>query len=126
MIQNFCTETTDKLAYYGYKVEDISWIGNRSIEIPIHEFFDAARHTDYNSGYGSAAMPVDLLIVMKDGSYFERGEYDGSEWWRYIPIIERPRTKSHLKQKSFKLDDHNYSHCDPTLGDFLVKHVIIR
>lgn len=28
---------------------------------------------------------------MKDGSWFERAEYDGSEWWRYIQSPIKPQ-----------------------------------
>lgn len=116
---NFCEETVGKLNYYNYNIEDIAWIGNRYITVPINEFFDAARRTNYYSGYGSAEMPIDLLIVMKDGSYFERSEYDGSEWWRYVPIIEKPRLHGHLKYRSFNEVDYSYS--DPVLGKCVVK-----
>lgn len=119
MIVNFCEETISRLAFYNYIIDDIAWIGNRFFDIPIHEFFDAARKTTYNNGYGSAAMPMDLLIVMKDGSYFERGEYDGSEWWRYVPIIERPNMHTHLKYKSF--EGINYQDYDPQLAECIIE-----
>lgn len=112
---NFGEETISKLVDYNYTINDIDWIGNRSMEIPVHEFFDAARNTMYDAGYGGASMPLDLLIVMKDGSYFERGEYDGSEWWRYVPIIERPSVHAHLKNNSFI----NNFEFDPCLKDFI-------
>lgn len=35
---------------------------------------------NYDSGYGSAEIREDLLIV-GDGWWLERDEYDGSEWW---------------------------------------------
>lgn len=36
---------------------------------------------DYSNGYG--CQNLFGLILMKDGSWYERGEYDGSEWWNY-------------------------------------------
>lgn len=100
-IINFGKETRDAIHHCEYALDDIAWIGSRAVEIPIDQFFKVADNTDYYAGYGTAEMPMDLLIVMKDGSYFERAEYDGSEWWRYIPCVKRPQLKSTLKVKSF-------------------------
>jgi hypothetical protein len=43
---------------------------------------------DYNNGYGSQQLYG--VIWYEDGSWSERGEYDGSEWWehRKCPKIE--------------------------------------
>lgn len=118
MTINFAAETIEKLKFYNYTIEDISWIGNRAFTISVYEFFDAARKTNYNNSYGTAYMPADLLIVMKDGSYFERAEYDGSEWWRYVPIVEKPFLHTHLKTKDFLDSGTNW---ETTLQDFVVR-----
>jgi hypothetical protein len=34
---------------------------------------------EYDSGYGIQVL--DGTIWMQDGTWFDRGEYDGSEWW---------------------------------------------
>jgi hypothetical protein len=36
---------------------------------------------EYNSGYGS--QEISGIIWYTDGTWSERGEYDGSEWWQY-------------------------------------------
>lgn len=36
---------------------------------------------NYDSGYGGQELYG--CIVFEDGSWLERGEYDGSEWWGY-------------------------------------------
>lgn len=119
---NFGAETISVLARHNYDIEDIEWIGCKYFEIPINEFFDVARKTEYNAGYGSIEMPGDLIISMKDQSYFERAEYDGSEWWRYVSKIKRPRMGVHLKVKTFKdVPSTSFSKFDPTLTDFVVK-----
>lgn len=115
---NFGEETVDILIRYNYTVDDIDWIGNRDFEIPIHEFFDVARRTDYYAGYGSAAMPRDLLIVMKDGNWFERAEYDGSEWWRLIRVPARSNIINHLKVRDFTEGKYEW---DPTLIEVCVR-----
>lgn len=44
---------------------------------------------NYNSGYGS--QELEGIIWYKNGSWFERGEYDGSEWWEYKKCPEIPK-----------------------------------
>lgn len=41
----------------------------------------------YSSGYGGQELYG--MIWYEDGTWSERGEYDGSEWWDYraVPII---------------------------------------
>lgn len=78
-IINFATETIKNLGSYGYTVEDIDWIGTETFTIPIYEFFDVARHTEYDNGYGRPEVPNDIIIMMKDKNWFDRWEYDGSE-----------------------------------------------
>jgi hypothetical protein len=101
MTINFAEETINVLHDESYEIEDIDWIGCTDFVIPINEFFDAARRTDYNAGYGSEKMPVDLLIVMKDGNWFSRAEYDGSEWWRYNKVPRKPEIKMHIQHRNF-------------------------
>lgn len=113
-VVNLAVETTSVLSHDGYTVDDIAWIGTREFTIPIHEFFDVARNTVYNNGYGSAAIPCDLLIMMKDGSWYSRGEYDGSEWWEHNIVPEKPIIHYHLKVKEFLEVDYYW---DPTLAE---------
>lgn len=42
---------------------------------------------DYGSGYGGQELYG--TVWLKDGTWLERGEYDGSEWWehRFLPQI---------------------------------------
>lgn len=42
---------------------------------------------EYDSGYGG--QEVLGTIWYKDGTWSERGEYDGSEWWEYksCPVV---------------------------------------
>ena len=43
---------------------------------------------NYDDGYGS--QELDGVVLFKDNTWLERGEYDGSEWWEYKtpPTIE--------------------------------------
>lgn len=43
---------------------------------------------DYDSGYGGQELSGE--IAMNDGSWYERGEYDGSEWWEHKRFPKEP------------------------------------
>ncbi len=37
---------------------------------------------EYDNGYGGQEL-YGTVWLMEEGSWYERGEYDGSEWWEY-------------------------------------------
>lgn len=43
---------------------------------------------DYNDGYGCQV--VYGTIMLKNGAWLEREEYDGSEWWQYRSVPQYP------------------------------------
>ncbi len=51
-------------------------------------FLEDLASINYNNGYGGQELFG--TIVFKDGTWLERGEYDGSEWWehRKLPTEE--------------------------------------
>ncbi len=49
---------------------------------------------EYNAGYGMPIINEELAIVFKDGSWLEREEYDGSEWFAYRKKPENENKKS--------------------------------
>jgi len=53
-----------------------------------HKFLETLASIDYDNGYGGQELFG--TIVFKDGTWLERGEYDGSEWWehRKLPTEE--------------------------------------
>lgn len=116
MFINYADETINALLQKGYEVSDIDWIGTHDFTIPINEFFSAARNTNYDNGYGGIATPSDIVIVMKDGSWFERAEYDGSEWWIYKHAYIKPIIHLHMRQDNFEY--HGY--LDPLLHMYCV------
>jgi hypothetical protein len=56
-------------------------------------FFNALNF-EYDAGYGSQNLYGNVWL--KDGTWLERGEYDGSEWWEYK---ECPRIPKDCKGK---------------------------
>lgn len=43
---------------------------------------------EYDSGYGSEELGG--TVWFNDGTWLERGEYDGSEWWEHKKLPEIP------------------------------------
>lgn len=54
------------------------------------EEFQKRANFEYDDGYGTNEIPLDLIIGFSDGSFLQRGEYDGSEWWEYIKPFKMP------------------------------------
>lgn len=76
-----------KIAYAKIKVhndifgDDVKYINLK----PNHtyseggEFYNSLRNINYDNGYGSQY--IFGFVVFTDGTWIERKEYDGSEWW---------------------------------------------
>lgn len=50
---------------------------------------------DYDNGYGSEELGGTLWFT--DGTWADRGEYDGSEWWEYHKLPEIPEELNQLQ-----------------------------
>lgn len=98
----FVNETIKAIKDIGKTVKDVTWVGSRDGEysIPWEQFARENSDMDYYSGYGSAEMPLDIVVVFNDNSWLERREYDGSEWWEYArcPINQKDSKPFHLKK----------------------------
>ena len=79
---NFLKETMEVLDENGKKLSDIKAIQfGDDFGIPVEDFTKLADF-EYDNGYGCAEIPTNLIII-GDGWWLERGEYDGSEWWEF-------------------------------------------
>lgn len=124
ILTNFGDETFQNLASFGYTRDDIAWIGCKDFTVDENWFWTLADNSDYYAGYGRPNMPDDIKIVMKDGNWFERAEYDGSEWWRFIRVPQKPQESRMFNTDSFcaefEPDDWApslYEYCDPKEDD---------
>ena len=83
---------------YGYNPEqDVLWAGSAdgSFAVSWQEFKEIARDVWYDPGYGSQEVAFDLVVVLRDGSWLSRWEYDGAEGWQYNKCpIRRPDARS--------------------------------
>ena len=105
-MKNLLIETKEALADEGYvwphsvnyiSVYDFHSHAERSIPFVL---FEEKANRCYDNSYGAQEVNSSLKIVMNDGSYYDRGEYDGSEWWEYHPVVEKvapPRVNGELR-----------------------------
>lgn len=92
---------------HNHTTDDILAVQGTSHRISIEKFIEIAKKTNYDPGYGSQKIASDLILLMKDGSMYISGEYDGSEWWQYICI---PKPLDHIDDDVInKLDDEYWS-----------------
>ena len=83
---NICKEIEDGLNEVFEDKSEIAWIGSRNgaYAMGADEFFDRFKGLEYDSGFGGQEVADDLVVVLNDGSWLERREYDGSEWFEYF------------------------------------------
>ena len=85
---NLLEETQRVLVNHGKSFKDIKWIECDGKEVPI-ELFCMKANVEYDNSYGWAEVDESLMVV-GDGWWLERAEYDGSEWWEFKVIPQRP------------------------------------
>ncbi len=109
---NLLKETTETLERHDKRPADVQWVGTRDgvRSGSWDSFAEIASVIEYNNGYGGAEISYDRsgdgaegLVVVGDGWWLERGEYDGSEWWEFkSPPVRRaslPLEPGHILQK---------------------------
>ena len=107
-MSNLLYETREAIKQSKHRPWDIIFIGSKysGHSCTWQEFIGLADQ-QYDNGYGSQEVALDLIIVFKDSSYLEREEYDGSEWWQLIEPFTMPLSKHiirHLFIKGFMED----------------------
>ena len=82
--ENLIEDTIRKLQRIGKEPYDIERIGSfcGTYGCTWEEYKQLADF-DYSAGYGSTKVATDLIILFRDGTWLERDEYDGSEWWTH-------------------------------------------
>jgi len=97
---NLLKETIKALELDGKTQKDVRWVGSKDGKYAIgwEEFEKIAKDVEYYCGYGAPEIAEDLVVV-GDGWWLERAEYDGSEWWEFKTI---PKIKEGLPFKLVK------------------------
>lgn len=93
---NLWEETIGKLAVHDKNFDDVMYIQGSDFGITKENFEQVARKSNYYSGFGSAKVAEDLVLV-GDNWWLERHEYDGNEWWEYK---ETPKRINKIKEVS--------------------------
>ena len=85
---NLLKETKDILELNGKNIFDIEWFGTseHSYDCDLQQLINI----EYDDGYGCAEIPDNFILVGVD-FWLERHEYDGSEWWEYKSMPEKPK-----------------------------------
>lgn len=101
MTINFLAETIHDIISANQTTETVLCVRSRDGEYAISwEEFAKIADVNYESGYGSAQIPSDLIVEFTDDTYLYRHEYDGSEWWEYasrLPLVQpNPKTITKL------------------------------
>lgn len=83
-MENLLNETLETLSAMGASPDDVSYVGTIDGEWQIDwPAFAVIADAEYDAGYGAAEVASDLVVVLKDGRYLQRTEYDGSEGWTW-------------------------------------------
>ena len=89
---NFLEETLNNLAKNNKTIQDVKWVGftheKGNVELVLQEGWPEFNF-EYDDDYGHAEIPLSLVIV-GDNWWMERGEYDGSEWWEFKTVLDKP------------------------------------
>jgi hypothetical protein len=90
----FIEETKNKEVLCACIVYEKTYDNETKIVLPVdysikeYEHFLSLLNFEYDEGYGSQKLFG--FIWYKDGTWSDRGEYDGSEWWSYQKIPKIP------------------------------------
>ena len=87
---NLLSETLKKMGIWKQTAQDVAevqWCSDKKKHCCTWEVFEeAAKGFSYDNGYGCAEVNITLVVLFKDGSWLERGEYDGAEWWHHVSL----------------------------------------
>ncbi len=97
-MESLLKETIKCLEDNGKTITDVVWVGTGDKWFSWGEFASIADF-EYDSGYGGNEIKMNLVVVGKD-FWLERHEYDGSEWWEFKTLPQKPaQTSAPLKEE---------------------------
>jgi hypothetical protein len=77
-----CSKTIKDIKYGSVLYYGFSHDGTHELKIVVDENLDIGLlNFDYDNGFGGQRLYG--IIVFNDGTWLERSEYDGSEWWAF-------------------------------------------
>ena len=85
-------ETIGVIKEEGYSESDIEWVGSKDGKYGMSwdSFKKAFEKIEYDCGYGHQEVASDLVVV-GNGWWLERSEYDGAEGWNFkkMPVASK-------------------------------------
>ena len=94
---NLAEETLEILEKNGLKKSDVLYAQGNDYWITAENFWDVAKDTEYDNGWGAPEVACDLKVVGKDW-WLERDDYDGTEWWEFKKYPEKPQERAEVKR----------------------------
>lgn len=94
---NLLNETLESLGVAGKGANDVVWVGSESFGWFSWDLFVLLADVEYDSGDGAAEVAEDLVVV-GDGWWLERYEYDGSEEWHFKILPVKPSNECQPKR----------------------------
>jgi hypothetical protein len=81
--RNLLEETLAALVAEDKSPQDVLWVGSEDGRYALSwEEFSRIADVEYDPGYGAQEIAADLVVV-GDGWWLERWEYDGAEGWSF-------------------------------------------
>lgn len=87
-MKNLLLETIEVLSAHNKEPRDVVWVGDEYGYTTWEDFKNKANIT-YDNGWGGNEVQMSLVVVGRDW-WLERHEYDGSEWWEFKTIPQKP------------------------------------
>lgn len=109
-LRNLLEETEHVLQKYNYTPKDIYYITDGVYWCTWDDFAERADSFWYDSGFGWVEVNETLKMVGVD-FWFERNEYDGSEWWTYHSLPVRPEHRGYVRLGSRDSGDDEDENC---------------
>lgn len=116
---NLWEETLKILDKNGKTFDDVLFIQGDDFGITRENFGKVAKQTDYYAGYGSAKVAGDLVLV-GEGWWLERFEYDGAEGWRFKETPIRINETKEVKRLAGGMWNTLGELNDPDLEDLIL------
>ncbi len=87
-------ETLEKMEQHAKTKEDILWVGSKDGKFAISwEEFSLLADREYDRDSPRQIVAKDLIVV-GEGWWLERKEYQGTEWWVYLELPQKKEGKS--------------------------------
>lgn len=93
---NLLEETREIIERNGLKTSDVVYVGTCEKSCSWDEFAEYAKDFWYYPGFGGQQVNADLMVVGGDW-WLDRDEYDGSEWWTFNKLPEKPSDNFYKK-----------------------------